>query len=279
MPARKRKTWMGRVFFGRDEHGKQQYWWVGRFATRRERDDAVAAARLERPWENGLGPDGVTCDEWADRMLARMESGALRTRGGRKFKDSSIDTARSQLKACRAEFGPRTPRSITRTEAEDWAATVQPSALPIVVRLMNDLVRAEEIDRNRFQGLTSRPVDSRDRRPPSQEEMVLLLDGCDALGATYAPFMRALFTFGTYTLMRPGELIALDWSNIDLDAGAHGRVTVATATTAARPTCPSPTGSAPSRSRHRPATSSTSCSRSPATTRTGSCSATRPAAG
>jgi integrase len=91
---------------------------------------------------------------------------------------------------------------------------------------MNDLMRAEVIERNRFAGLSSRPADRRDRRPPSQEEMVLLLDGCDALGVAYAPFMRALFTFGTYTLMRPGEMIALEWPDIDLDAGAHGRVTV-----------------------------------------------------
>jgi hypothetical protein len=91
-------------------------------------------------------------------MLVRMESGALRTRNGRRYKDSSIDPARSRLKAFRAEFGSRVPRSITRTQAEDWAATVPSSALPIVVQLMNDLLRAEEIDRNRFGGLSHRPV-------------------------------------------------------------------------------------------------------------------------
>jgi hypothetical protein len=50
---------MGRVFLGRDQKGKQHYWWVGRFATKRARDDAVAAARRERPWEK-VEPDGVT---------------------------------------------------------------------------------------------------------------------------------------------------------------------------------------------------------------------------
>ena len=48
--------------------------------------------------------------------------------------------------------------------------------------------------------------------------MVLLLDGCSALG-DYAPVMRALLTFAAFTLMRPGELFALDWKDIDLDAG------------------------------------------------------------
>jgi hypothetical protein len=98
MPAKKGKTWTGRVYLGRDQDGKQQFWWVGRFGTRPERDDAVAKTRTERPWETAPAPDEMSCGEWADRFLARMESGALRTKSGRRYKDSSIDTARSQLR-------------------------------------------------------------------------------------------------------------------------------------------------------------------------------------
>jgi integrase len=215
------------VYLGRDENDRQQFWWVGRFATRRERDDAVAQARTERPWETAPAPDEATCDEWTDRFLQRMESGALRTKSGRHFKHSSIDTARTALKAFRAEFGRRSPRSITRIEAEDWAELASPANLQYTVTLMNDLHRAEVIDRNRFEGLGRRAHGRRDQRPPSEEQMVLLLDGCDALGEAYAPHMRALFTFGAYSLMRPSELIALTWEDIDLDAGRHGRALVA----------------------------------------------------
>ena len=154
-----------------------------------------------------------------------MRSGALRARGGRQYKASSIDTATSSLRAFRAQFGARTPQSITRVEAEDWAASVPPSKLPIVVTLLNDLVRAEELDRNRFLGLSSRSIGRADTRPPSEIEMVTLLEACSALG-DYAWMMRALFTFGAYSLMRPGELMAVTWDDIDLHAGAHGRVRV-----------------------------------------------------
>ena len=222
MPTTKR-TWNGRVFLGRDENGKQLYHWVGRYQTRRERDDAVAKARTERPWDGTPDANATTCDQWADRMLERMETGIRKTRGGRTYKASSIDTAQSSLKAFRRQFGRRTPQSITRLEAEDWAAQVPPSALPIVVSLFNDLARAEVVDRNRFLGLSRRPVGRRNTRPPSESEMVLLLEACSALGDQYAPIMRALFTFGAYTLLRPGELIALTWADIDLDAGASGR--------------------------------------------------------
>jgi integrase len=148
------------------------------------------------------------------------ESGALRTRTARRYKASSIDTARTQVKHLRAEFGERAPRSITRVEAEDWAARMPPSTLPMVVQFMNDLYRAELIDRNRFEAL-GRRLDSQTRerrRPPTEEEMLLLVDGCDALG-DYAPMICALLTFAAYSLMRPGELIALAWDDVDLAIG------------------------------------------------------------
>jgi integrase len=36
-----------------------------------------------------------------------------------------------------------------------------------------------------------------------------------------------LYGFGAFTLMRPGELFALDWEDIDQEAGANGRALVA----------------------------------------------------
>jgi integrase len=223
--TQKRKRWLGRVYLGLDSDGRQQFHYIGRFDTKRERDIAKARALVDRPWEKAA-PGQRTCNEWADRFLDRMETGALRARGGRAYKDSSIDTARASLVAFRAEFGDRTPGSITRVEAEDWAARVQPSKLPMVVTLFNDLVRAEQLDRNRFLGLSHRGAGRRDKQPPSESEMVLLLEACGALG-DYAPIMRALFTFGAYSLMRPGELFALDWElDVDLDAGSSGRIRV-----------------------------------------------------
>jgi len=220
MAASKRKTWVGRVHLGAG-----RYHWVGRFTTKRERDDAVAKARIEKPWEAAQAPEEPDCNWWADRLLERRETGAALTRSGRRYKDSSVDQARSDLRPFRAEFGHRTPGSITRTEAEDWAAKHRRS-VPVVITLMNELYRAEVIDRNRFEGLSRRTEGRRNERPPSEEEMVLLLEACSALG-DHAPMMRALYTFAAFTVMRPGELFALDWEqDIDLSAGANGRVRV-----------------------------------------------------
>ena len=45
--ASKPKQFEGRLYLGRDESGREQYEWVGRFATVKERDEAVMRARLE----------------------------------------------------------------------------------------------------------------------------------------------------------------------------------------------------------------------------------------
>lgn len=42
------KRWVGRIFLGRDDNGRQTFEWVGRFPTRRARDRAVAKRMLER---------------------------------------------------------------------------------------------------------------------------------------------------------------------------------------------------------------------------------------
>jgi integrase len=210
----KRRTWTGRLYLGTDPDGRERYHWLGRFPTKRERDNAVAQARVNRPWE-AAGAE-FTVDAFAARYLARMESGELRTRGGRRYKDSSVDTARRALDHLRRAFGGRELGSITRVEAEDWAATVPMGAVAVTVTLMGEALRAELIDRNRFLGLSRRGDGRRHERPPSEEEMVVLLEGCSALGG-YAPTMRALLRFAAYTGMRPGELFALDWSDVDLE--------------------------------------------------------------
>ena len=218
MPARKRKTWPGRVYLGLKEDGTQDLHWVGRFATRRERDDAVARARTERPWEREQNSAAMAVAAYVDDMLSRMESGALLTKQERRFKRSSIDAARSRLRTLVRDFGERPLDVISRHEAIRWAETVPAGVVADAVVLFNRAVDEELIERNPFRGLGRRSPGRSDQDPPTEEQMILLLDACSALGE-YAPRMRALITFACYTILRPGELFALDWErDIDLKA-------------------------------------------------------------
>ena len=97
-----------------------------------------------------------------------------------------------------------------------------PSAIPPVVTLFNRAIDEELIDRNPFRSLSRRTKGRADDDPPTADEFDALLDACDALG-DYAPQERALMTVAAYTGMRPSELFALEWSDIDFKAN---RITV-----------------------------------------------------
>jgi integrase len=218
MPPRKRRPWTGRVYLGRDEHDQQQFHWVGRFATKRERDDAVARARIERPWEREQGSTVMTVREYVADVLGRMESGALLTKQERRFKRSSIDAARSRLRALVRAYGDRPLDVITRYEAVRWAESVPAGVVADTVVLFNRAVDEELLERNAFRGLGRRSPGRSETDPPTEEQMILLHEACSVLG-DYAPRMRALVTFASYTIMRPGELFALDWErHVDLTA-------------------------------------------------------------
>jgi len=201
--AARRKTWVGRIYLATNPDGTQLYFWVGRFPSKRERDDAVAKARIERPWETEAAPDELTCDEWAEWYLKRID---------RDQKRSSARAARQRLKRFQNDFADRPLSSITRPEAIDWAERAPVSCVPVVVTLFNTAVEQERLVRSPFRGLGSRTRGRADVAPPTEHEFDRLLLACSALG-DYGPTMHALVLFGAYTGMRPGELFALEWAD------------------------------------------------------------------
>ena len=221
MPAKKPKTYEGRLYLGHDEDGRERYEWVGRFATKRERDEAVAFARVERRQgeERAKLPPGerVTVAAYADQALERKREGRLLTKQGRRFKRSSLDVWARGIRHLKAEFGDRTLASVTRSEAVVWAESHPAGDVAVAVTLFGLAVDEELLDRNPFRGLVRKGRGRSDDAPPTPDEFDRLLDACSVL-AEYADQMRALMIVGAYTGMRPGELFALEWADIDLAA-------------------------------------------------------------
>ena len=214
--SRKRKKWEGRIYIGRDESGKQKFHHVGRFDTRRERDQAVAEARVAL----AAAPSSElpTCDEYVDRFLADYQ---------RRNKRSSWDSTVERLKPFRRDFAGRL-LNIARAEAKDWAAgqgtwahqgPQRSGTLQSVVTLYNHAIDEDDLplERNPFRKLGRRTKGRSEEPPPTEDEFEALLDGCQALG-DYAPTMRALMLFAAFSLMRPSELYTLEWTDIDFDA-------------------------------------------------------------
>lgn len=193
-----------KVYTARIHVGGGKYEWVGRFPTKRARDDAKAKARVElMKRQSG---DLMTVEQWAVRFLARYE----KTRKG-----SSFATVTQGLARFRADMGHRKLASIKRLEALDWVESGKPG-VRVLITMFAEAVDTELIDRNPFRGLGPRSKGRSDQAPPTGEEFARLVEACSAL-KWYAPQMRALLIFAAYSGMRPGEIFPLEWGDIDFD--------------------------------------------------------------
>lgn len=212
-----KKKWPGRVYLGRDENGKQMFHWVGRFNTRRERDDAVATARVELL--RGGSAVLPLCDAYVDRYLAEYE---------RTQKASSIGSVSGRIQRFKKDFKGRS-LDVSRAEAKDWVAgegrwvgkgPVPPGVVQVVVTLYNHAIDEDDLplERNPFRGLGRRTRGRADDPPPTEEQFSALLDACSVLGTEYGKEMRALVQFAAFTLMRPSEIYTLERADIDFSA-------------------------------------------------------------
>lgn len=188
---------------------------VGTFATRREARDAEQdALRHNAPANKGR----QTVAEYAERWLHSMH--AL----GRK--QSTIRTHTERLKPFLADHGHQRLDAVTRQQARAWAAGHRHQA-PAVRAMFNAAIDDEAVRVNPFANL--RLEQSRGRRDLPGDWLTLAdIDHlCEtALRAHPGPFgqtMAALIRFAAFTGIRPGELFALEHS--DLNA-RDGTVTV-----------------------------------------------------
>lgn len=209
----KKKSWVGRIYIGRDANGKQMFDWVGRFPSKRERDEAVALAKLER--KRGGDPALPACDLYVDRYLAAY---------GRKWKDSSSKNREQGLKRFKRDFAGKS-LDVPRREMQDyvygegkWSGVLPANDAASISALYTHAINEDDlpISRNPARGLSRRGKGRAEEPPPTPEQFQRLVDACDALGA-YGPMLRSLFQFASFELMRPGECYALQWSDIDFE--------------------------------------------------------------
>lgn len=83
----------------------------------------------------------------------------------------------------------------------------------IAKKALKDAVRGELITRNPAEAVDPPQVKRDEIRPLSAEQVRKLLR------ATEGDRLEAVYTFAVHTGMRPGELVALRWDDLDLEAG------------------------------------------------------------
>lgn len=222
--------WQGRIYLGRDDDNKERYHWVGRYRTRKERNDAVAAekVRIERDGCDckdcgAMGRKGVarqtvpTIGEQLDRYLAAYR---------RANKESSWETQTTRTARLRADHGDRPITDLQRPELKDWIVAegeyegkepVPISHVPAIVSFYNWSIDDDEVPlpKSPARGLSDKRGAGRSGdAPPTEEEFQRLLDACSVHGA-YAPMARAVIEFATFELARPGEAFEVKETDID----------------------------------------------------------------
>jgi integrase len=158
-----------------------------------------------------------TCEEYVDRYLREYS---------RRHKASSLHAQTHRLQRFRKDFASRS-LEISRAELKQWIdgegpwserGPIPKSEIPAIISLFNHAIDEGDLPtaRSPARKLTWRSKRRTDQPPPSPEEFEVLVAACSALGE-YGPRMRALLLFAAYTLMRPSELYALEWSDIDFE--------------------------------------------------------------
>lgn len=179
--------------------GKQ---WVGTFDTESDAKDAEARAWLER--KKKPSESGETCDEFAARWLRDYPRQRTATNLGYTERVSKFSI----------DFKGIPMKDVTRIAASRWALD-NPSRHKAIRAMFSDARRAGLLDTNPFTDMRL-PVGRgrKDDLIPTMEQVdVLATKAKELRGPVFAAFVLT----AAYGGLRPGEMYALRWPQVDLD--------------------------------------------------------------
>jgi integrase len=207
-------TWQADVYDGSGRRVRRNF--PSEAAAKTWRIDALRAARLHP--RGGAIPRTVR--EAAEDLVTGMRTGAVRTRSGAPYKPS---VCRSYEQVFNTHLLPRfggcrladlSPVAIQALIDDLMAAHTSPSTVRNVIVplrvLFRRALRNSEVTRNPTEHLdlpTSQGRRERIADPAEAAALIALLPRAD----------KALWATALYAGLRRGELMALEWANIDLD--------------------------------------------------------------
>lgn len=211
MSVQKRgKRWSARVYLGA---GKWD--WLGTFDRKAEATEAHAAALSQRRQRRTR----ETCDEFAERWVKAYP----------RARASTNKTNRENIKRFARDFKGVKLSDVDRQTARQWAIE-NPTFARYPRALFEDALNDGLVSENPFARL--RLPQSRGRRDIvalTEDQVAELGELAASGGSEYGPTARALVLFLAHVGVRPGELQALRWRNVDLQRSeariAHSRST------------------------------------------------------
>jgi integrase len=167
-------------------------------------------------------PTTLTVGEVALEWLSAARAGVVRTRSGTPYKPSALRSYERELRRrVVPEFGQMRLSSVNRNMVQDFVdrlvgkgcspSAVRNAVLPLRAIYRRALDRGE-VDVNPTLKLSLPAVRLRRERVPRPSEAAALI-------AAVPLRDRAVWATALYAGLRRGELQALDWSHVDLEAG------------------------------------------------------------
>jgi integrase len=203
-----------------DARSGRQIWRTARTLTeaRQWRQDAAVAVRAGTLHAS----DGRTLRAVADEWLAGARSGVIRNRSGDPYKPSAVRGYEATLRLrVFPALGSAKFTAVRRVDLQDLvdklhaaglaASTVQCSILPLRAMYRRALARGE-VAINPTTGLELPAIRGRRDRIVSPAQAAKLL-------AALPETDRPLWATALYAGLRRGELMALRWEDVDLEAG------------------------------------------------------------
>lgn len=177
--------------------------WVGTFTHHRQAKDAEGDARKQARRQHGRIAADEFANTWIDRYPRRRES----TNIGHRERVSKFAT----------DFAGRQLDQITRLEARAWALANR-SRVESVRAMFSDAARDGLVADNPFSNLRLKGSNGRrDLVVPTDEELGQLAETAAKVQGEWGRLVLAPFIiFGAHTGLRPGELYAIRWQDINL---------------------------------------------------------------
>lgn len=181
--------------------GRKRYRWVGSYRTEAEAKRAESDASL-RPLR-----DTPSVEQWARVWLSDYARPSAATRMVYRQEATKISSELGRMRLNQVD------RPMARRIANNW-----PRNRHAVARSMwADARRDGIVDENPWSDLRLKQSRGRkDIQPLTEIELNLLSDVAQDAHGGYGPIARAIVLTLGYTAIRPGELCALRWENVDL---------------------------------------------------------------